>query len=141
MLISFLSSIIIPLIHLSAVAAAACFFLALKSANTIHRKIDRMSDKDFKSTMYYYLSIPYTIFTALISIFPLLGMLGTVVALLTLDLSGDTETVKSSFFQALDTTMWGLVYAIIFKIVNAVKQSFIETQEEKARQLLEKKYF
>ena len=63
----------------------------------------------------------YTVFIALISIFPLLGMFGTVTALLSIDMS-DTEAIsaaKSSFFNALTSTTWGIIFSVAFKVANA----------------------
>lgn len=115
--------------------------IAYQKAKTIEKKTDSTSEKAFQKDNYYWVSISYTCFTVLISIFPLLGMLGTVVSLISLDLSGEVASMQENFFHALDTTMWGIIFAVIFKIVNACVQPYIEAQEEKARQLLEKKYF
>ena len=61
----------------------------------------------------------YELFTALISCFPLLGMLGTVIALLSLDMTGAMESIKDNFFDALTSTAWGIIFSVIFKLVNA----------------------
>lgn len=63
----------------------------------------------------------YTRFITRISIFPLLGMLGTVVGLLGLDMSGAEaiSNAKDSFFTALTSTFWGIICAVIFKGFNA----------------------
>ncbi|MBQ5335038.1 MAG: MotA/TolQ/ExbB proton channel family protein [Oscillospiraceae bacterium] len=65
------------------------------------------------------LSIVYTLFTTFISIFPLLGMFGTVQALVGLDLTGEMEGVKQHFFEALTSTAWGIIFAVIFKVLHA----------------------
>ena len=65
------------------------------------------------------LSIFYTLFTTFISIFPLLGMFGTVQALVGLDLTGEMDGVKQHFFEALTSTAWGIIFAIIFKLLHA----------------------
>ena len=65
------------------------------------------------------LSILYTLFTTFISIFPLWGMFGTVKALVALDLSGELTAVREHFFEALTSTAWGIIFAIIFKILHA----------------------
>lgn len=67
-------------------------------------------------------------------------MLGTVLALLNLDLSGETSALKNNFFQALDTTEWGIIFAVFFKVLNAFFQPYIEAQIEKLKKLLEKSY-
>ena len=69
----------------------------------------------------------YTIFTTFISIFPLLGMLGTVWALLGLDMSGDMGEIRLNFFHALTSTAWGIIFAVIDKIIDA---AFLYDREE-----------
>ena len=59
----------------------------------------------------------YSIFTNLIAIFPLLGILGTVYSLL--KLVSDSSDVTGSFYGALTSTFWGIVCAIIFKLFDA----------------------
>lgn len=130
----------IAVIWVTAVVAGVLLVFSVASAKKIEKRIKRKSEHEFKRTMYYFLDIPYTVFITLISVFPLLGMLGTVIALLSLDLSGDTEALKGNFFQALDTTMWGIIFAVVFKIINAFFQPFIEAQIEKSKNLLEKSY-
>ena len=81
----------------------------------------------------------YTLFLTTVSLFPLLGMLGTVWGLLNLDLSsGDMENVKANFFAALTSTAWGIIFSILFKLINAWVSDGIETTIEKARRLIEK---
>ena len=62
----------------------------------------------------------YNLFEAGISIFPLLGMFGTVAALMTLDMTaGSMESVKLNFFMALTSTAWGIFFSVIFKLLHA----------------------
>ncbi len=86
---------------------------------------------------YKLVDILYSLFVTIISIFPLLGMLGTVASLVTLDMSGDMSVVQDKFFLALTSTAWGIVFAIVFKIVNAVIQTKTEDNLEKAKRALE----
>ncbi len=80
--------------------------------------VDRV-DKIFDS--YRKINSNYTLFITLISIFPLLGMLGTVIALLGLDMSTAEaiSNAKNNFFGALTSTAWGIIFAVVFKIINA----------------------
>lgn len=68
----------------------------------------------------------YEVFQTGISIFPLLGMFGTVKALLNMDFTNDLAGAQLRFFDALTSTAWGIIFAIIFKIVNAVLAPFAE---------------
>ena len=87
---------------------------------------------DYKNTSFNWINFCYSAFIALVSIFPLLGMLGTVLALLSLDITGGaTQELKANFFLALDTTAWGLVFSIAFKIANSFFQTTIESAIEK----------
>ena len=109
------------------VGIALCAFgITLVMAKHFNKEITKNIEAAFKKYMYYLLDIPYTVFIVLISLFPLLGMLGTVSALLTLDITGATEGLKANFFQALDTTGLGLICAIVGKLINAFFQPHIE---------------
>lgn len=60
----------------------------------------------------------YSIYVNLTSIFPLLGILGTVVSLL--GLVSEPENVTGNFYGALTSTFWGLIFAIIFKFLDGL---------------------
>lgn len=80
----------------------------------------------------------YTLFVTMISIFPLLGMLGTVIGLLGLDLaSGDMENIKNNFFVALTSTAWGIIFSVVFKVIHAWIADNIEEQIETAKKMAE----
>lgn len=102
-------------------------------------------DKDLQQNqpvkrIHQLLGVFYTLFITFISLFPLLGMFGTVRALLELDLSGDLELIKLKFFNALTSTAWGIICSVIFKIIHAIFQSWIEYQLDKAKSAIEKKH-
>lgn len=79
----------------------------------------------------------HNIFITLISFFPLLGMLGTVVALLRLDLTEANESVKNNFFDALTSTAWGIVFSLIFKAANAFIETEVQDYIDKAEKIIE----
>jgi chemotaxis protein MotA len=82
------------------------------------------------------LSKLYNLYLTLITIFPLLGMLGTVFGLLGLDMTGsDMENVRGNFFTALTSTAWGIIFATIFKLLNAVIEDDVEEKIETAKKL------
>ena len=68
---------------------------------------------------YIVLRIFYEVFQTGISIFPLLGMFGTVKALLSMDFTNDLAGAQLRFFDALTSTAWGIIFAVVFKIINA----------------------
>ena len=72
------------------------------------------------------LRVLYEVFVTGITVFPLLGMYGTVKALLSLDFANDLAGTQFKFFDALTSTAWGIIFAVIFKLINAVVQPFME---------------
>ncbi|MBR4201872.1 MAG: hypothetical protein IKQ91_11515 [Oscillospiraceae bacterium] len=72
------------------------------------------------------LRVIYEVFVTGITIFPLLGMYGTVKALLSLDFTNDLAGAQFKFFDALTSTAWGIIFAVIFKLLNAFVQPFME---------------
>lgn len=61
----------------------------------------------------------YAVASQLIGLFPLLGILGTVLGLISSDLA-DIDSLVAGLTEALRTTLWGLVCAIVLKAVDAV---------------------
>lgn len=61
----------------------------------------------------------HNVFTQLIPVFPLLGILGTVAGLMLQTKAGDIAGMLASLDVALVTTFWGLVWAIILKLLEA----------------------
>ena len=101
-------------------------------------KIMERKDSMLAKRLYDWARRSYTLFVTFISIFPLLGMFGTVCGLLGLDLSaGDMENIKNNFFMALTSTAWGIIFSVIFKIVHAFYADDIEEQIEIAKKLSE----
>lgn len=78
----------------------------------------------------------YSIFVNLTGIFPLLGILGTVVSLL--GMVSDMENVTGNFYGALTSTFWGLVFAILFKFLDGVISAKIEDNEKSVALYLER---
>lgn len=80
----------------------------------------------------------YTIFLTIISIFPLLGMLGTVWSLLSLDITVIDDNLKSNFFAALTSTAWGIICAVSFKLANSLISTSVENTIQKLETLINK---
>lgn len=67
----------------------------------------------------------YTGYANVTAIFPLMGIFGTVCSLIGLSPGADTS---DNFFNALDTTIWGLIFAMVFKVAD----SFISSKLDRA---------
>lgn len=78
----------------------------------------------------------YSVFVNLTGIFPLLGILGTVVSLL--GLVADSTDVTGNFYGALTSTFWGLIFAIIFKFMDGIISAKIEDNEKTVALYLER---
>lgn len=68
----------------------------------------------------------YVGFTNVVAIFPLMGLLGTVISLIPMVGEMDTDL----FFMALTSTFWGIVFAIVFKVFNGFLQARVEENNE-----------
>lgn len=70
----------------------------------------------------------YAFFTNFTTMFPLMGMLGTVVSLIPMvDKMGEQST--GLFFTALTSTFWGIVAAILCKVLDAFISPVIDDIE------------
>ena len=123
------------IIFITAAIAAVLLVFSKNFAKDIEHYFET-SDCKLKDSVYYTLDICYTLFITLISIFPLLGMLGTVQALLKLDMTQERTSLQNNFFSALTSTAWGIIFAIGFKIANSFVQPKIENMIAKAKAAL-----
>lgn len=123
-----IGSMICPIIYILVGFCIAALGVSVYLSNIINKQMSSGNEPDYKRKSFHWLNFCYNIFLAIVSIFPLLGMLGTVLALLGLDLSSqDTSGLQQQFFLALDTTALGLVFSIVFKFVHSFVQTKIET--------------
>ncbi len=76
----------------------------------------------------------YGLFTTITAIFPLMGILGTVLSLL--PMVADMTNLQVNFFEALTSTFWGLVFAIVFKFLDGFLASMIEDNDKNVTLLL-----
>lgn len=77
----------------------------------------------------------YALYSNFTTIFPLLGMLSTVWALIPMvNTIGTTDT--SNFFSALTSTLWGIIVAILFKVLDSTVSYKIEDNEKRIEFLL-----
>ena len=118
--------------------ALICLILTLLFNHDINSNMKKWEcEKFYKKRINFGLNVSYTLFVTLISIFPLLGMFGTVKALLELDLS-NIDNAKNNFFDALTSTTWGIIFAVIFKLVNAFIATSVENNIQKLADLIKK---
>ena len=75
----------------------------------------------------------YSIFINLTAIFPLLGILGTVVSLL--PMVANLADMQQNFFAALTSTFWGLVFAIVFKLLDGFLLSAVIEDNDRSVEL------
>lgn len=71
----------------------------------------------------------YAFYSNFTTMFPLLGMLGTVLSLIPMVNLIGTETT-GAFFAALTSTFWGIVAALIFKFLDSFISYKIEDNEK-----------
>lgn len=71
----------------------------------------------------------YHMFNTVNGIFPLLGILGTIIGMLKM-VGMESQMVMSNFTLALTSTFWGLVFSIIFKAIDGrIAPVFYQNQE------------
>lgn len=135
------------LIFLAAVFTAAVYRRLKQSADKLYKKMHltvfvpdggasrREADKEISGlreqdivAMRNHTGKLYSLFVNLTGIFPLLGILGTVISLL--GLVADSTNVTGNFYGALTSTFWGLVFAIIFKFLDGIVSAKIEDNEK-----------
>lgn len=75
----------------------------------------RKYERDFNKSCAW-----HNVFSQLIPIFPLMGILGTVAGLMLESNAADIEGMMASIDTALSSTFFGLIFAIILKFVDAV---------------------
>ena len=74
---------------------------------------------------YFGIEMQASMMSTLVQIFPLLGILGTVVAIAVTDMSTAT-TVTDAFVRAMRTTILGIGFSIIFMLIESALHPKIE---------------
>ena len=143
------------IIFIVAVCNAAIYYLTRRSADDLYKKMHmtifvpdkeeskaetdtdlaKMRESDVVSMRNRTAKL-YSVFVNLTGIFPLLGILGTVTALLSL--VQDMSDVTGNFYGALTSTFWGLVFAITFKLLDGIISAKIEDNEKTVQLYLER---
>ncbi len=95
----------------------------IQSTSKSRVNIHELQEMREKEVMYFHL------FETINSVFPLLGILGTIIGLLRM-VGLESAVVMSNFTLALTSTFWGLIFAIFFKGVDGViAPRFYQNQE------------
>lgn len=126
---------ITPIIHCFGVANLGIFVLAFLVICKLSKDVHPLNYYNFRGTQSVngnalvrlsdIAAFLYTLYANIASIFPLLGIFGTVCSLV--GLSG-TNDISANFATALDTTIWGLIWAMGCKILD----SFISSKLDRA---------
>lgn len=143
------------LIFLAAVFNGVVFHFLKRSADKLHRKMNltiyvpdegksrRDAERDLAElresdvvNMRNHTGRLYSIFVNITGIFPLLGILGTVISLL--GLVADSTDVTGNFYGALTSTFWGIVFAIVFKFIDGLISAEIEDNEKSVELYLQR---
>lgn len=89
------------------------------------KKIDLHELQELREKEVFY----YHIFDTINGIFPLMGILGTIIGLLRM-VGMDSNIVMSNFTIALTSTFWGLVFSIGFKAIDGIlAPNYYQNQE------------
>jgi chemotaxis protein MotA len=109
---------------------------AEKEARSAKLEVDGMSEQQVDA-MREAAARSYTLYGTITGIFPLLGILGTVVSLLSM--VGDSANVQNGFFSALTSTFWGLIFAIVYKVLDGFLSPKLEDGERSAELLMQRR--
>jgi biopolymer transport protein ExbB/TolQ len=105
----------------------------LKSTPEIKQKLWNNAQKITERPNYnkhYKIEIFASIMSTLVQVFPLLGILGTILAIaqttLTAEGAINASALSKAFVLAMDTTILGLVFSILFMVIESTFQPKIE---------------
>ena len=108
----------------------------LNDLSSVHEGMTELTDQKISVLREAAVS-KYTLYINLTAIFPLMGILGTVISLL--GMVGDTSDIEGGFFAALTSTFWGLVFAITFKFLDGFISPKLEDGEHAADLFMQRK--
>jgi biopolymer transport protein ExbB len=98
------------------------------SSSLDFHKLKDLQDKELKL---------YGLFSTINGIFPLMGMLGTILSLLKV-ISFESGNIMMNFTAALTSTFWGLLFAIFFKAFDGYIGHLVQQNEANINLLLER---
>ncbi len=143
------------IIFLAALLNAVCYGVTRRYANELYNRLHRMIfipsrrydaeglaaevsavDEEEVLALRKRAESLYAVFVNVTAVFPLLGILGTVVSLL--PMVADLSDMQTNFFAALTSTFWGLVFAIAFKLLDGFLSARMEDNSKSVSLLLER---
>lgn len=117
-------------IGIAAVAAAACLVFCLCLAWCVKEKCSKRLN--------FFVHLTNNIFVTLTSLFPQLGLFGTVRSLMKVKFDSlDLDNVLPQFFNALTSTAWGIIFFVVFSVAYALCSFFIEAKIEEGKRLVD----
>ena len=141
------------IIFIAALLNAVCYAVTRRCANELYRRLHRMIfipsrrydaeglaaevsavDEEEVLALRKRAESLYAVFTNVTAIFPLLGILGTVVSLL--PMVAEIADMQTNFFAALTSSFWGLVFAIFFKLLDGFLSARMEDNDKSVALLL-----
>ncbi len=94
-----------------------------------HKNAERINERPFYNR-HYTIEIYASIMSTLVQIFPLLGILGTILAIAQTSFQPgatiDVSALSNAFVLAMDTTILGISFSIIFMVIESTFQAKIE---------------
>jgi biopolymer transport protein ExbB/TolQ len=94
-----------------------------------HKNAERINERPFYNR-HYTIEIYASIMATLVQVFPLLGILGTILAIaqtsFTPGATIDVSALSNAFVLAMDTTILGISFAIIFMVIESSFQAKID---------------
>ena len=144
------------IIFVAAALNGVCYYFARRNANALYRKLHRLIfvpsrrenpdalareisavDEEEIIALRHRSESLYAVYVNVTAIFPLLGILGTVLSLL--PMVADLSNMQMNFFAALTSTLWGLIFAILFKLLDGFLSARMEDNDKSVALLLERR--
>lgn len=108
--------------------------IILKAANSKNKQTMNLHELEGlreKETFYYHM------YGTITMIFPLMGILGTVIGLLRM-VGSNMDSIINNFTIALTSTFWGLLFAIIFRTIDGFVAPIYYQNQENLQMIFER---
>ncbi len=98
------------------------------ASEVIKNNVSKLSERNLYNR-YYTIESASSVMSTLVQVFPLLGILGTILAIAGTAFEGggiDASRLTSAFVLAMDTTILGIAFSVIFMLVESLLNPKIE---------------